>query len=72
MNGLSGIFQACFQLLKCNLSLAYLTARQSSKRHFFVEKLMPRAVREGNNCLPTAKIMLFSETRNFFTSFFAF
>ena len=29
-----------------------------------------RAEREGNNCLTTAKIMLFSETRNFFTSFF--
>ena len=34
-------FQAYFQLLKCNLSLAYLTARQSSRRRVFVEKLMP-------------------------------
>ena len=31
-----------------------------------------RAEREGNNCLTTAKILLFSETHNYFTCFFAF
>ena len=31
-----------------------------------------RAVRKGNNCLTTAKIHLFSETRNFFRVFSPF
>ena len=39
---------------------------------FLLWQASPRAVRKGNNCLTTAKIMLFSEMHNFFTCFFAF
>ena len=39
---------------------------------FLLWQASPRTERKGNNCLTTAKILLFSETRNFFACFFAF
>ena len=39
---------------------------------FLLRQASLRAVRKGNNCLTTAKIHLFSETRNFSPCFFAF